>query len=73
MNPLQQSSENSFEQTKHDRWLRKRYDDKDWNGLLEAALLLNTLYHMERTKTTWAIKEAANNLSGLYGYDRDSA
>jgi hypothetical protein len=73
MNPLESTPENAFDEAKHTTWLRKRYDEKDWQGLLEAALLLNTLYHMERTKTTWAIKEAANNLSEICGYDRDSA
>lgn len=71
MNLLESTPENSFNEAKHNTWLRKRYDEKDWNGLLEAALLLNTLYHMERTKSTWAIKEAANNLSEICGYDRD--
>lgn len=73
MNRLEQTPENAFEHAKHDQWLRKRYEEKDWNGLFEAALLLNTLYHMERTKTRWAIKEAANNLSEICGLDRDSA
>ena len=73
MNPLEESAENAFDQAKHDHWLRKRYEEKDWNGLLEAALLLNTLYHMERTKFNWAIQEAATNLSSQYGLDRDSA
>jgi hypothetical protein len=73
VNPLEQTPENAFDQAKHDRWLRQRYTEKDWNGLFEAALLLNTLYHMERTKSRWAIKEAANNLSEMCGLDRDSA
>jgi len=73
VNLLESTPENSFDEAKHTTWLRKRYDEEDWNGLLEAALLLNTLYHMERTKTTWAIKEAANNFSEICGYDRDSA
>jgi hypothetical protein len=53
--------------------LKKRYEEKDWNGLLEAALLLNTLHHMERCKSAWAIREAANNLADNNGMDRDSA
>lgn len=73
MNPLEHSTENAFDQAKHDHWLRERYEKKDWTGLLEAALLLNTLYHMERTKFSWAIREAATNLSSQYGLDRDSA
>lgn len=71
MRPIEQSLENKLTENAHDRWLRKRYDEQDWNGLLEAALLLNTLYHMERTKSAWAIREAADNLADVCGYDRD--
>ena len=71
MRPIEQSLENKLTENAQDRWLRQRYEEKDWNGLLEAALLLNTLYHMERTKAKWAIQEAADNLSEMCGYDRD--
>ena len=73
MNPIKQPVEQSLSQNARDRWLRDRYDAKDWNGLYEAAVMLNTLYHMERTKSHWAIREAASNLSSVYGLDRDSA
>lgn len=73
MNPLEQPVEQQLSQNARDRWLRDRYDAKDWNGLFEAALLLNTLYHMERTTSHWALREAASNLSNIYGLDRDSA
>jgi hypothetical protein len=73
MNPIEQPVEQSLSQNARDRWLRERYDAKDWNGLYEAAVMLNTLYHMERTKSHWAIREAVSHLSGLYGLDRDSA
>jgi hypothetical protein len=73
MNPIKQPVEQSLSQNARDRWLRDRYDAKDWNGLYEAAVMLNTLYHMERTKSHWAIREAASNLSSMYGLDRDSA
>jgi hypothetical protein len=73
MNPIEQPVEQSLSQNARDRWLRDRYDAKDWNGLYEAAVMLNTLYHMERTKSHWAIREAASNLSSMYGLDRDSA
>ena len=73
MNPIKQPVEQSLSQNARDRWLRERYDAKDWNGLYEAAIMLNTLYHMERTKSHWAIREAASNLSSIYGLDRDSA
>ena len=73
MNPIEQPVEQSLSQNARDRWLRERYDAKDWNGLYEAAVMLNTLYHMERTKSHWAIREATSNLSSIYGLDRDSA
>jgi hypothetical protein len=73
MNPIEQPVEQSLSQNARDRWLRDRYDAKDWNGLYEAAVMLNTLYHMERTKSHWAIREAVSNLSSMYGLDRDSA
>jgi hypothetical protein len=73
MNPIKQPVEQSLSQNARDRWLRERYDAKDWNGLYEAAVMLNTLYHMERTKSHWAIREAVSNLSSMYGLDRDSA
>jgi hypothetical protein len=73
MNPIKQPVEQSLSQNARDRWLRERYDAKDWNGLYEAAVMLNTLYHMERTKSHWAIREAVSNLSSIYGLDRDSA
>ena len=73
MNPIEQPVEQSLSQNARNRWLRDRYDAKDWNGLYEAAVMLNTLYHMERTKSHWAIREAASNLSSMYGLDRDSA
>ena len=73
MNPIEQPIEQQLSQNSRDRWLQDRYNSKDWSGLLEAALLLNTLYHMERTKSHWAIREAASNLSSICGLDRDSA
>ena len=73
MNLIEQSLEAKLSERSTADMLRKRYDEKDWNGLFEAALLLNTLHHMERTKSAWAIREATNNLAASYGMDRDSA
>jgi hypothetical protein len=73
MNLIEQSLEAKLSERSTADMLKKRYDQKDWNGLLEAALLLNTLHHMERSKSAWAVREAANNLADRYGMDRDSA
>jgi hypothetical protein len=73
MNLIEQSLEAKLSERSTADMLKKRYDEKDWNGLLEAALLLNTLHHMERCKSAWAIREATHNLADKYGMDRDSA
>ena len=49
------------------------FNKQDYRGLLEAALVLNTLHQMEKTKLAWAIREAADNLADKFGMDRDSA
>jgi hypothetical protein len=36
MNPIEQPVEQSLSQNARDRWLRERYDAKDWNGLLRG-------------------------------------
>jgi hypothetical protein len=73
MNLIEQTLEAKLSERSTADMLKKRYDEKDWNGLLEAALLLNTLHHMERAKSAWAIREAASNLAANNGMDRDSA
>ena len=73
MHPIEHSTESNFHKAATDRWLVERYNSGDYRGLLEAALLLNTLHQLERTKSNWAIREAANNLADSFGMDRDSA
>ena len=73
MNLITQSLEVKLSERTTADMLKARHAAGDWNGLLEAALLLNTLHHMERAKSAWAIREAAGNLSDQFGMDRDSA
>lgn len=73
MNLIHQTLESKLSEHTTAEMLRARHKANDINGLLEAALLLNTLHHMERTKSAWAIREAANNLADHFGMDRDSA
>lgn len=73
MNPIEHTPESNFHKTAQDRWLVDLFNKQDYRGLLEAALVLNTLHQLERTKSTWAIREAANNLADQFGLDRDSA
>ncbi len=73
MRPLEHSTESEFHKAATDQWLIDRFNSGDYRGLLEAALILNTLHQLEKTKTNWAICEAADNLVGHFGLDRDSA
>ena len=73
MRPIEHSTESSFHKAATDQWLVDRFNSGDYRGLLEAALILNTLHQLEKTKASWAIREAADNLADHYGLDRDSA
>ncbi len=73
MRPIEHTTESNFHKAATDRWLVERFNTGDYRGLLEAALLLNTLHQLERTKSAWAIREAADNLADKFGMDRDSA
>jgi hypothetical protein len=73
MNPIEHSVESQFHKVSTDKWLVDRFNAGDYRGLLEAALILNTLHQLEQTKSRWAIREAANNLTERFGLDRDSA
>ena len=72
MRPIERTTESNFHKAATDRWLVDRFNTGDYRGLLEAALLLNTLHQLERTKTAWAIREAADNLADRFGMDRNS-
>jgi len=73
MRPIEHSTESSFHKAANDKWLVEMFNKQDYRGLLEAALVLNTLHQMEKTKSAWAIREAADNLADKFGMDRDSA
>ncbi len=62
MNPLEQSIESQLSEESNMRWLQRLHEIGDIDGLCKAAVSLNKLYHLERTKTSWAIREAADNL-----------
>lgn len=72
MRPIKHSTEFQFHKAATDKWLVDRFNAGDYRGLLEAALILNTLHQLEKTKTAWAIREAADNLTDRFGVDRDS-
>ncbi len=73
MHPIEHSTESNFHKAATDQWLVDLFNRQDYRALLEAALVLNTLHQLERTKSAWAIREAADNLADQFGLDRDSA
>ena len=73
MRPLEHSTESQFHKAATDQWLVDRFNSGDYRGLLEAALILNTLHQLEKTKAAWAIREASDNLTAQFKTDRDSA
>jgi hypothetical protein len=70
-NPLQPRLEHQLTQHAQHQYLQELHDTGQYRELLKAALYLNDLFCLERTKVDWAVREAANNLSELCGYDRD--
>lgn len=62
MEPLERTLETELSEEGNARWLRSCHQLGDINGLLDAALMLNVLYHQERTKTSWLARQAAGAL-----------
>jgi hypothetical protein len=60
--PIERSTESQFSEAATakmlDQWLR----DGDIKGMYNAAILLNTMLHQQRTMTKWLAGEAARNL-----------
>ena len=60
--PIKRTTESEFSEAATakmlDQWLR----DGDIKGIYNAAILLNTMLHQQRTITKWLAGEAARNL-----------
>ena len=46
MRPIEHSTESSFHKAAQDKWLVELFNKQDYRGLLEAALILNTLHQL---------------------------
>lgn len=62
MEPFGISQELQFRQEAIKRTLQELHDDQDLDGLMDAALLLSTLWHQQTAIARWFAKEAAENL-----------
>ena len=62
MQPFDVSTELQFREESVRRTLQEFFDDDYLAGLMDAALLLNTLWHQQTAIARWFAQEAAENL-----------
>lgn len=70
MQPLEVSTELKFREESVRRTLQEFFDDDDLAGLMDAALLLNTLWHQQTVIARWFAQEAAENLGEAWQASR---
>lgn len=63
MTPFAFSEELKFREEATKRSLEELYALKDWDLLMETALLLNSMWHQQTAIARWFAHEAAENLS----------
>jgi len=68
--PFVVSEELQFRQEAVKRTLQELYDDNDLDSLMDAALLLNTMWHQQTAIARWFAKEAAENLGEAWQASR---
>lgn len=70
MQPFAVSEELQFRQEAVKRTLQELYDDNDLDSLMDAALLLNMMWHQQTAIARWFAKEAAENLGEAWQASR---
>jgi hypothetical protein len=60
--PIERSQESHFSEVATAKMLEEWLHQGDIKGIYNAALLLNTMLHQQRTMTKWLAGEAARNL-----------
>ena len=59
-----------FREESTQRMLLELFQDEDWEGLMAAAELLNTLWHQQASISRWLAHEAAENLGEAWEMSR---
>ena len=59
-----------FREESTQRMLLELFQDEDWEGLMAAAELLNTLWHQQASISRWLAHEAAENLGEAWELSR---
>lgn len=60
--PIERTQESHFSEVATAKMLEEWLHNGDIKGIYNAALLLNTMLHQQRTMTKWLAGEAARNL-----------
>jgi len=60
--PIERTQESQFSEVATAKMLEEWLKQGDIKGIYNAALLLNTMLHQQRTITKWLAGEAARNL-----------
>jgi len=68
--PFVISQELQFREEAIKRTLRQLHDDRNFDGLIDAALLLNTMWHQQTAIARWFAIEAAQNLGEAWEASR---
>lgn len=72
-NPLVHTMEAQFHGAANAATLRKLHATRDWNGLLEYALLLADSEASQRSQIKWLAAEAMQQSSGISQWHMDAA
>lgn len=73
MQPFAYGQELEFRQEATKRTLQELYEDNDLDSLMDAALLLNQLWHQQTAIARWFAHEAAENLGEAWQASRFTA
>ncbi len=71
MQPFVVGQELDFRQEATKRLLQELHENDDIDGLMNVALLLNSLWHQQTAIARWFAKEAAENLGEAWEASRN--
>ena len=71
MQPFVVGQELDFRQEATKRLLQELHENGDIDGLINVALLLNSLWHQQTAIARWFAKEAAENLGEAWEASRN--
>lgn len=70
MSPPTYRAEDQFQERLNAERLKELFRERDYQGLLELALLLNHQASFNNSRAIWAIGEAMKNMSAEFSIDK---